>query len=118
MDQAGITASPRLRVIFLAVAAAMLFLWGWSLIPPIENWNNPYEDGFSYVGVFDATIVCLPTGLFLLLGGIAGRGQHVVRARSALFCGPRHAVYRGGVFDLPAHRQFYGWFGIGLSASL
>jgi len=87
MDQAGITASPRLRVIFLAVAAAMLFLWGWSLIPPIENWNNPYEDGFSYVGVFYATIVCLPTGLFLLLGGIAGRGQHVVRARSALFVG-------------------------------
>jgi hypothetical protein len=82
----GITASPRLRVIFLAVAAAMLFLWGWSLIPPIENWNNPYEDGFSYVGVFYATIV-LPTGLFLLLGAIAGRGQHVVRARAALFVG-------------------------------
>jgi hypothetical protein len=50
MGQAGIIASPRLRVIFLAVAAAMLFLWGWSLVPPIENWNNPYDDGFSYVG--------------------------------------------------------------------
>ena len=39
------------------------------------------------MGVFYATIVCLPTGLFLLLGGIAGRGQYVVRARSALFVG-------------------------------
>jgi hypothetical protein len=87
MDQAGITASPRLRVIFLAVAASMLFLWGLSLIPPIENWNNPYDDGFSYVGVFYATIICLPAGLFLLIGGISGRGQHVVHARSALFVG-------------------------------
>jgi hypothetical protein len=87
MDQAGITVSPKLRGIFLVVAALMLLLWGLSLIPPIENWNNPYEDGFSYVGVFYATIVCLPTGLFLLLGGIVARGQHVVRARSALFVG-------------------------------
>jgi hypothetical protein len=87
MDQAGITASPRLRVTFLAVAAAMLFLWGWSLIPPIENWNNPHDDGFSYVGVFYATIICLPAGLLLLIGGVSGRGQNVVRARSALFVG-------------------------------
>jgi hypothetical protein len=87
MDQAGITASPRLRIIFLVVAASMLLLWGWSLIPPIENWNNPYEDGFSYVGVFYASIICLPAGLLLLIGAIAGHGQHVVRARSALFVG-------------------------------
>ena len=39
------------------------------------------------MGVFYATIVCLPTGLFLLLGAIAGRGQHVVRARAASFVG-------------------------------
>src|SRR6516165_679128 len=57
MDQAGITASPRLRVSFLVVAALMFLLWGWSLVPPIENWNNPYEDGFSYVGVFYASIL-------------------------------------------------------------
>jgi hypothetical protein len=50
MDEAGTAASPRLRVFFLLVAVSMLLLWGWSLIPPIENWNNPYEDGFSYVG--------------------------------------------------------------------
>jgi len=61
----------------------MFLLWGWSLIPPIENWNNPYEDGFSYVGVFYASIVCLPTGLLLLIGAIAVHGAHVVRARSA-----------------------------------
>lgn len=83
----AITASPTLRFIFLAVAGSMLFLWGWSLIPPIQNWNNPYEDGFSYVGVFYATMICLPSGLFLLIGGLAGRGQHVLRARSALFVG-------------------------------
>ncbi len=77
MDQAAVTASPRLRVIFLAVASSMLFLWGWSLVPPIQNWNS----------VFYATMICLPTGLFLLIGAIAGRGQHVVRARSALFVG-------------------------------
>ena len=87
MDQVGITASPQLRVIFLVVAALMLLLWGWSLVPPIENWNNPYEDGFSYVGVFYASIVCLPTGLFLLIGAIAGHGQHVARARPALLVG-------------------------------
>ena len=63
----------------------MLLLWGWSLVPPIENWNNPYEDGFSYVPAFYASIICLPAGLFLLIGAIAGHGRHVVRARSALF---------------------------------
>ena len=87
MDQAEITASPRLRVAFLVVAALMLPLWGLSLVPPIENWNNPYEEGFSYVGVFYASLICLPTGLFLLMGGIAGHGQHVARARPALFVG-------------------------------
>jgi len=71
MDRRGITASSRLRVIFFAVSASMLFLWGWSLIPLIENWNNPREDGFSAVPAFYGTLVCLPTGLFLLIGGIA-----------------------------------------------
>ena len=65
----------------------MLLLWGWSLVPPIENWNNPYDDGFSYVGVFYATIIYLPTGLLLLIGGIAGHGQYVARARPALLVG-------------------------------
>lgn len=87
MEQAGVTASPRLRLIFFVVAASMLLLWGWSLVPPIENWNNPHEDGFSYVGVFYASIVCLPTGLFLMVGAVIGHGQHVKRARSALLVG-------------------------------
>jgi hypothetical protein len=87
MDQAEITASPKLRVIFVIVAAIMLALWGWSLIPPIENWGNPNEDGFSYVPVFYATITCLPVGLYLLAGAIAGRGRHVARARTTLFLG-------------------------------
>ena len=65
----------------------MLLLWGWSLVPPIENWNNPYEDGFSYVGGFYASLICLPAGLFLLIGAIAGHGRHVARARPVLFVG-------------------------------
>ena len=81
MEQAGITASPQLRIIFLLVAALMLLLWGWSLIPPIENWNNPYEDGFSYVPAFYASIICLPAGLFLLIGAIAGHGRHAPALR-------------------------------------
>jgi Na+-driven multidrug efflux pump len=87
MEQAGITASPKLRVIFVVVAAIMFALWGWSLIPPIENWNNPNEDGFSHMPAFYATITCLPVGLYLLAGVIAGRGRHVARARTALFLG-------------------------------
>src|SRR5215469_8814699 len=80
MDQAGITASPRLRVSFLAVAALMFLLSGWSLVPPIENWNNPYDDGFSYEGVFYASIICLPTGLLLLVGGVGAGTLFIVVA--------------------------------------
>ena len=50
------TASPRLRVMFAVAAAFMLFLWAWSLVPPIENWGNPNEDGFSYVGDMSAVV--------------------------------------------------------------
>jgi hypothetical protein len=80
-----VAASPRLRVMFALAAAIMLSLWAWSLVPPIENWGNPNEDGFSYVGVFYATIFCLPVGLFLLVGAIAAHGRHVRRARIAFF---------------------------------
>ena len=70
----------------LAVAAfIMLALWGWSLVPPIENWGNPNEDGFSYVPVFFTTITCLPVGIYLLAGAIAGHGRYVSRARIAFF---------------------------------
>ena len=79
------TASPRLRAMFFAGAATMLALWGWSLVPPIENWGNPNEDGFSYVGVFYTTLICLPVGLCLLIGAIAGRGGSVSRARVAFY---------------------------------
>jgi hypothetical protein len=118
MDEAGITASPKLRVIFFVVAALMLLLWNWSLIPPIESWDNPYEDGFSYVPAFYASIVCLPAGLFLLIGAIAGHGRHVVRARSALFVGGGRLFIVVAFLIFRRIAKFYGWFGIGLSASL
>lgn len=77
-------ASPRLRAAFAVAAAIMLGLWAWSLLPPIANWGNPNEDGFSYVPVFYTTIVCLPAGLVLLAGARAGQGRSVARARKAL----------------------------------
>ena len=78
-----IAASPKLRAVFAVAAAVMLAFWGWSLVPPIANWGNPNEDGFSYVPVFYATITCLPIGLYLLIGAIAGHGRYVRRARIA-----------------------------------
>jgi len=87
MKEVGVTVSPRRRLIFVAVAASMLGLWGWSLLPPIENWNNPHEDGFSYVPAFWATIICLPAGIILLAGAIVGRGRWVERAGTALLIG-------------------------------
>jgi len=80
-----ITTSPTLRVMFAVAAAIMLSLWAVSLVPPIENWGNPHEDGFSYVGVFYATIICLPVGLYLLVGAIAAHGRYVRGARIAFF---------------------------------
>jgi len=82
---AEITASPELRARFAVAASVMLALWGWSLVPPIENWGNPNEDGFSYVPVFYTTIICLPVGIYLLVGAIAGHGRYVRRARIAFF---------------------------------
>ena len=70
---------------FAVAAAVMLGLWGWSFVPPIQNWGNPNEDGFSYVPLFYTTIFCLPLGLFLLVGAIAGHGRYVRRARVAFF---------------------------------
>ena len=78
-----IAASARLRIMLAVAAAVMLGLWGWSLVPPIQNWGNPNEDGFSYVPLFYTTIICLPIGLLLLTGAIAGRGRFVRRARIA-----------------------------------
>lgn len=83
-----ITASPRLRSMFAVAAFIMLALWGWSLVPPIENWSNPYEDGFSYVPVFYTTIICLPVGIYLLVGAIAGHGRYVRHARIAFLSLP------------------------------
>jgi hypothetical protein len=81
-------------------------LWGWSLIPPIESWGNPQEDGFSYVPAFYATIFCLPTGLYLLAGGIAGRGRYVTRGRIALFigCGVLLVVWRSSFSNISPTR--------------
>ncbi|HXX07333.1 MAG TPA: hypothetical protein VEJ43_04590 [Pseudolabrys sp.] len=80
-------ASPTFRLIFIAIAAAMIALFGWSLVPPIQNWNNPNEDGFSYIGAFWTTIVCLPVALYLVRGAIAGQGQRLALARKALVVG-------------------------------
>ena len=79
-----IAASAKLRVMLTVAAAVMLGLWGWSFVPPVENWGNPNEDGFSYVPIFYTTIICLPIGLLLLTGAIAGHGRYVRRARIAL----------------------------------
>ena len=87
MDQTEITASPKLRTLFLVVSLAMFVLWSLSLIPPIRSWGDPNEDGFSYLPAFWATITCLPVGLYLLAGAIVGRGRKVTRARTALFLG-------------------------------
>ena len=84
-DTTEVSASPRLRGVFAVAAAIMLAFWAWSLVPPIENWSNRYEDGFSYIGVFYATITCLPAGVYLLVGAIAGHGRYVRRARIAFF---------------------------------
>jgi hypothetical protein len=83
------TVSARLRIMCAVAAAIMLALWAWSLVPPIQNWGNRNEDGFSYVGVFYATLICLPVGLYLLIGAIAGRGRFVRHARGVFFvaCG-------------------------------
>jgi hypothetical protein len=78
-----VMASPRLRRMFAVGAVIMLGLWAWSFVPPIENWGNPNEDGFSYGPLFYATIICLPLGIFLLIGAITGRGRSVRRARIA-----------------------------------
>jgi hypothetical protein len=82
--ESDIVASPRLHAIFIAVAAIMLALWGWSLVPAIQNWNDPREDGFSLMPGFYATVTVLPLGLIMLTGGASGRGKHARRARVAL----------------------------------
>jgi hypothetical protein len=83
----AIVASTKQRLIFAVAAAVMIALWCWSLVPVIENWGNPNEDGFSYVPVFWATVFCLPSGYLLLGGAIAGSGDRVALARTALLLG-------------------------------
>jgi hypothetical protein len=77
----------------------MLALWGWSLIPPIENWDNPYEDGFSYVPVFYATITCLRSDFICSL-----RQSAAADATSRTPARRRAAFSRGGVPDHSVHR--------------
>ena len=83
-NTAEIIASVKQRVMFAVAAAFMLALWGWSLLPAIQNWNNPNEDGFSLVPGSFTTITLLPLSLITLAGGIAGHGSKVRRARVAL----------------------------------
>ena len=39
------------------------------------------------MALFWATLTCLPVGLFLIGGAVAGRGRHAARARIALLLG-------------------------------
>ncbi len=87
MTEADSVAAPKLRAIFILGAALLLAVWGASLIPAIEGWNNPNEDGFSFVPAFWATITFLPLGLVTLAGGISGRGKSAARARKTLVIG-------------------------------
>jgi hypothetical protein len=84
MQSSPVQASRALRTVFFAMAATMLALWGWSLQPAIVNWNNPTEDGFSMLPGFYGTLIVLPAGVFLLLGGIYGSGRHVALGWLAL----------------------------------
>ena len=84
IDVAERTASPRLRRMFGVAAAIMLGLWAWSFVPPIQNWGNPNEDGFSYVPIFYTTITCLPVGLFLLIGRLPAADE-MLRAHASHF---------------------------------
>ena len=79
------TALSRLRSMFAVAGFIMLALWGWSFVPPIQNWGNPNEDGFSYAPLFYTTIVCLPLGIVLLAGAAAGHGRYLRRARTAFY---------------------------------
>jgi hypothetical protein len=90
----------------------MLALWGLSLIPPIERWGDPAEDGCSYVPTFYATLFCLPTGLYLMAAGIAGHGPYVTHARLALFvpCGVLFIVLAFLVFQWTANSTSLGSF--------
>jgi hypothetical protein len=106
MKETGITVSPKRRVAFLVVGMLMLALWGWSLVPPIENWNNPYEDGFSYVGVFYATPIYLPVGFILLTGAIIGHGRWA--RRHGILDRLWGAVHRDRVSDISVCRQLDG----------
>ena len=87
MQTSEVQATPRQRAVFFAGAAVMLALWGWSLMPAIENWNNPNEDGFSLVPGFWASFTFLPLGLIALIGAISSRGKRYWRARNAVIIG-------------------------------
>jgi hypothetical protein len=82
-EQTDTIASPKLRAIFAGIAAITLALWGCSLVPAIQNWNNLREHGFSLVPGFYATISILPLGLMMLLVGSVGRGKYAHASRWA-----------------------------------
>ena len=74
-------AAPLPRAGFVLAGAALLALWGASLMPAIANSNNPNEDGFSLVPAFLATFTALPLGLSATLAGLSGRDRAMRRAR-------------------------------------
>jgi hypothetical protein len=107
MEQTNIAASPLLRATFAGLAAAMLVLWGLSLGPPIQNWGNPREDGFSYVPAFWTTLTCLPVrALSDRRRDLRPRPAAWARAPGAL-ARLHSTVSGGGVFDLSAGRRLH-----------
>jgi hypothetical protein len=87
MERVELQATPALRTGFFAGAAIMFAIWIESLVPIIENWNNPNEDGFSAVPAFWGTVTFLPLAIKTLIGGISGRGKNVKDARICLGVG-------------------------------
>jgi hypothetical protein len=80
-----------------------------SLIPVIQNWNNPNEDGFSFVPGFWASITMLPLSFFTLIGAVFGGERRIERARALLIvaCGVLAIVAAIAAFGVIAF--FMNW---------
>src|SRR5262245_51169906 len=72
MEQPQILATPMRRAGLALGAVALLAVWGVSAIPVAQNWNNPNEDGFSFVPLFWVSLTLLPLGISILAGVVSG----------------------------------------------
>jgi hypothetical protein len=87
MEQLRIKPTPMVRIAIIAGSLAMLTIWGITRIPAIPGWNDPLEDGFSFVSAAWASISFFPLGLSALLGGVGGGEKAIARARLHLMSG-------------------------------